>query len=358
MPFPQDVLTSYGAAQQANQQVQRYVRAARGVYSDMRRSFRNRQRTSRATRVRHARSRTQTRTRKRGRSGQGVTNQYDRKTIYRRKRMPRRKRARWTSFVKKVHAAAERDLGSKTVVVNDQEDLETIGLNATQRQTVGFLSLYPVTCGDIATFPQFRDLKRIAEIDNGIGNTGKFLFKSGVLDLTIRNSSVEGVATGVACEMDIYELTFSKSFETLPGNKTPLEVFSEGFSDTPAINLGLTQLDIGTRGVTPWDCPQGLGQWGCKIHRKTKFFLGANQTMTYQVRDPKRHVFDKQSLLDSTSANRKGVTKIIMLVNKLVPGTLEDIATVNRLDIGITRKYLYKHNQDSSDADNTLESVP
>lgn len=340
----------------ANQLRNRFQQAS-GAFSAMRRRFHSGIRSRRATRVGHARSRTQTRTRKRGRSGQGITNQYDRKTIYRRKRMPRRKRTRWTSFVKKVHAASERDLGSKTVVINDQEAITTTGTAATSDQSVGFLALYPVTCSDIVTQPQYRDLKRIAEIDNTIGGTGKFIFKSGVLDITVRNTSTDLVGQGIACEMDIYELSFNKSFETLPVNKTPLEVFEQGFTDTPAINAGLTQLDITSRGVTPWDCPQGLGQWGCKIHKKTKYFLGSGQTMTYQVRDPKRHVFDKQSLLDSTSANRRGVTKFIMFINKLVPGTIPDPLVVSRLDIGSTRKYLYKHNVDSADADNTLNLV-
>ncbi len=327
----------------------------------MRRAYHSASRLGRRNRVSNARSRTHTRTRtqrKRGRSGQGITNQYDRKTIYRRKRMPRRKRTRWSSFVKKVHAASERDLGSKTMLFNDQEQITVTGAAATASQSVGFLALYPVTSGDVGAQPQFRDLKRIAEVDNAMPNTGKFLFKSGVLDITVRNSSSETVAlANVAVEMDIYELTFSKSFETLPGNKTPFDVFSEGFSDTPAINAGLVQIAITSRGATPWDCPQGLGQWGCKIHKKTKYFLGPNQTMTYQVRDPKRHVFDKQSLLDSTSVNRRGVTKHIMFITKLVPGTISDEFTINRLDIGITRKYLYKHNTDSADADNIDELV-
>ena len=79
--------------------------------------------------------------------------------------------------------------------------------------------------------------------------------------------------------------------------------------------------------------------------------------MTYQVRDPKRHVFDKQSITDSTSANRRGVTKFIMIINKLVPGTIEDDGTISRLDVGITRKYLYKHKLDSADGDNTVDVI-
>ena len=237
-----------------------------------RRAYHSRNRSSRRRSVHHARSRSTRRSaRKRTSSGQGVTTQYDRKTIYRKKRMPRAKRRRWVSFVKKVAAASEKDLGSKTIVINDQEFLQTDDLPATEDQTVGFVALYPVTSQTPSLQPQFRDLKRIAEIDNGIGNTGKFLFKSGVLDMTIRNDSVDGaLGTGVQCEMDIYELTFSKSFETLPQPRTPLEVFTEGFSDTPAINAGIEQLTMTTRGVTPWDCPQGLSQWGCKILKKTR----------------------------------------------------------------------------------------
>jgi len=70
-------------------------------------------------RQRNARSATFTMNRrKRINSGGGVTTQHDKRFVYAKKRQPRFKRKRWGRFVKKVHAVAEKDYGTRTVVMN------------------------------------------------------------------------------------------------------------------------------------------------------------------------------------------------------------------------------------------------
>lgn len=289
-----------------------------------------------------------------GRSGQGVTEQYDRKSIYRKKRMPRRKRKRWAAFSKKVHAASEKDLGTKTVLFNDQKDYVISGVNVPGKQAVFHLALYPVNHG--GSSPEYTDLNTIAGKDVEVGNSGKFLFKSGVLDVTLQNDSQEddgagepGAAMGI--ELDVYELTFGRSFETVDGSKGPEDLWTQAFADTPLIGTAANNISINSRGATPWDCPQGLGQWRCTIVKKTKYFLPPRNTMTYQMRDPKRHVFDKQWLLDQGGVNAPGKTKFLMFVAKALPAHTSGLGVRLRCRVGVTRKYCYKHKLDSSDAD-------
>ena len=60
---------------------------------------------------------------RRGSSGVGVTNQHDRAFVYRKKRMPRRRGKRWMKFSRKVHFVAEKDLGTRTIVMNGSRQI-------------------------------------------------------------------------------------------------------------------------------------------------------------------------------------------------------------------------------------------
>jgi len=133
-----------------------------------------------------------------------------------------------------------------------------------------------------------------------------------------------------------------------------LTAFSIGTTDTaniPGLATGLTST---TRGWTPFDSTAALSQHRIKIWKKTKYFLSPQQTATYQFRDPKRHIFSKDSIPSSTSANWPGVTKWLLIVYKPTPGyNYVDSPNndISELDIGVTRKYMYKINEDSTDYD-------
>ena len=58
--------------------------------------------------------------RRRMRSGQGITAQHDQRLIYRKRYMPKRRKSQWRTFVKKVKAVKDKDLGTRTYVMNQQ----------------------------------------------------------------------------------------------------------------------------------------------------------------------------------------------------------------------------------------------
>ncbi len=286
------------------------------------------------------------------RAGQGITNQYDRTTIYRKKRMPRFRRRRFRRFSRKVNFVSEKDLGTRTYVRNFQETMSQTPNTQNTLQGIGEICLYPVDGPDAFN----RELTDLANDETELDPTGKFLFQSGVLDVTIRNDSIDETTTPVACELDIYHIRASKSFEPLVTGgsvaaKNLLGVFQKGASDTSLIGGAGSEITLDRRGITPWDLPQSLSMYGVKILKKTKYQLSAGQVCTYQIRDPRRHVVDKSWIANHDSQNWRGVTQFLLLIFRNVPGTSVGENARFRLQIGMTKKYMYKIKQSTTDKD-------
>lgn len=290
---------------------------------------------------------------KKGSSGRGVTTQYDKSSIYKRRVMRGGKKRAWKSFVRKVHAVLEKDLGTRTIVRNNVGGI--VGPVANNLQGVYEVCLYGFKSGnpnaDLSGggFGQ-DDIATIVNNDTSIPATGAIRFRSGVLDLTIRNAT--GIATtgegGVAnvrprIELDIYEITASK----LTSYFTLAQALQDGFGATPNIDTA-TQLDLTVRGVTPFDCPAGLSTQGVKIWKKTKFMMAPDETITYQIRDPRSHFMTKQKINQSeipSGYNYPKMTKTLLIIAKTVPGWQTTVpATAGapvRIQMGVTRKYTY-----------------
>lgn len=289
--------------------------------------------------------------RKKSTSGRGVTFQRDHELIYRKRRMPRRRKRRWKSFIRKSVAASEKALGSRTVVRNEQFSFATSGTTGNTNDTVGQVALYPINNG---TNEYLKDINRIAS-DTDIPQTGKLIFQSGVMDLTLTNisSSDDLDRKDIPMEIDIYEISAGRNFEKATGDKGLLDVFSEGFSDTPTLATSGTDSGLGitTRGSTPWDCPQGLSMYKLKIWKKTKYRLSGGQSLSYQMRDPRRHVFEKGYVGELLGSNYPGVTKWLLIIGKPIVGFPVGLLGVTEMRIGITRKYLYKLKEKNEDKD-------
>lgn len=325
----------------------------------------SRRSTARGARTRSGRSYTQTKTRKkRMRSGQGVTEQYDRKLIYAKSNMPRFKKRRWKRFKQKVNAIAEKELGTQQVLFNTAvtSTNDTSGLHITQ--TIG---LYP----NRSSTSHLNDLVYLAGLGNQSNATfvdgpsryssSKILFQSGILDLTIQNRSsldTSGTRTFPSeckMEVDIYEVTLSREayentggtsthFTSLTGLFNTSATYSETLKDNNT-SPSTTEININHRGSTPFEMSYALSRFGIKIWKKTKFMLNQNETITYQLRDPRRHVLNNVDQSQVNGFNKPGWSKFLFIVGKLVPGCTP-IAALNgyteRLSIGISRKYMFK----------------
>jgi len=297
-----------------------------------------------------------TRRRVKGRYGVGTTNQYDRTNVYRKKRMPRRKRKRWTSFVKKVKAAENTTLGTRTRVLNTQHQFsESSASGSTKKQLFRSLGLYTLHS---ESNEWNNDLHNIM-LDQDIKASGKIQMISGVMDMTLVNTSVDSNNQPMGIELDVYMCTARKLFTYM--NTADQYVYSDlaqALNDaalTSTLVPGIGQkIDASDRGVTPFDLTLGLSSFGVKILNKKKYFLPNGNQMTYQIRDPKNRQFSKDQILNEKGQNKPGSTKILLLVAKGLPGAAVDGNDYKvRLDVGITRKYAYKLNEDDSDKTGT-----
>ncbi|AJP36444.1 putative capsid protein [Avon-Heathcote Estuary associated circular virus 18] len=289
--------------------------------------------------------------RKRQTSGRGVTFQRDQELIYRKRRMPRKRRRRWKNFIRKSVAASEKTLGSRTVVRNQQFSFAVSGVNANSEDIVGQLALYAVQNGGNE---YLRDLNRICS-DTDVSTSGKLIFQSGVMDATITNisSSDDQDRKDVPIELDIYEVSARRNFEKGTGDKGLLDCFAEGFLDQGLLSTTGTDtpLSLTTRGSTPWDCPQALSMYRLKIWKKTKYRLSGGQSLSYQMRDPKRHVMEKGYVGELTGSNLPGVTRWLILIAKPIVGFNVNFNGIAEIRVGVTRKYLYKLNERNEDKD-------
>lgn len=318
----------------------------------------SRLRQSSARAMRFARSRTNTMTQRRRSSvsGIGVTTQRDSKFVYAKRRMPRRRRRQWKRFRGRVNAVAEKELGSRTVVRNHST---SFGNDVGGKQSIMAFYLYPQRgTGLLAD-----DLNQIAGLENvgdqtlGAGETidesTKFLFQSAVLDITMCNRSTHFTAPSTytqrpeaKLEVDVYECSVSiPTEETGAVHANFMSLLFDNAARTRSIGGAGLEVDIDTRGATPWDLTYALSRWRIKIWKKTKYMIPNGDVVTYQVRDPRRRVATRRDLIQKDGFNRPGWTRIIFIVAKLVPGL-----TVGAVDgtyqetmyVGVTRKYLYK----------------
>lgn len=270
----------------------------------------------------------------------GVTSQYDAVTQYRKKNMPRGKKRVWKKFVKKVNAVLDRSLGTRSVVFNNE--ITVLGTPGSQAFCAA--TLYGFCGQDQGQNTGFRDIYRICNKDNDImttategGNPSKIQFKSGVIDLTMRNMG------STAMELDVYEINVYTD-DTKEHNFS--QSVSSAIAETQTIPGGATGLTLNQRGVTLFDLPNLIAQERLKIYKKRKYFLPPGNTATLQHRDPRNHWFNaididvNQEDEYSSYARRKMTTMFVFIPKEITGGTLG-----LNLHVGTTRKYAYTINQ-------------
>lgn len=262
----------------------------------------------------------------------GVTNQYDRTTVYRKKNMPRRKRKQWTKFINKVNAVADKGLASHTMLKNDQITVSQVG---TANQMYGIFHLYgwagtdPVSntekgTGDVATLVNH-------DVETN-GPNRKFRYTSGVMDCTIANNG------DYTLEIDVYHIVHTKANVNANYESDQLIASSDQAQPTPTGTFVNQPVGLADRGATPFDFSISLKK-GNKIMKKTKYILSPGQVCTFQYRDPKNRYATAAWSFGTGYVWRK-VTQTWLVVAKPVPGNSTSLTS--KIDIGVTRNYSYK----------------
>lgn len=304
-----------------------------------------------AARVRYATpgSMTMSMSRSRSRSGIGVTNQYDRQLVYRKRSMPRRKRRLWKRFVQKVQAVDFKSLGTKTFLLNSNVTSTTNNSGTAPTQEMRVVHLYAgassFDADNLSAEIGTRDLYVLGQSVLGGGElpSSKLMFGSAILDITF------SCISGAPAEIDVYDVVFRREIKVASANGFR-KLIDLGNADQdsplPGTNNDSTKPNYLTRGWTPFDSPQALSRFGIKILKKTKYLLTAGQTATYQARDARNRFSELSTLNEPTNSfARRGWTRTVLFIHKAVTGYTGD-SVVN---IGATRKYMYKIKQESSD---------
>lgn len=286
-----------------------------------------------------------------------TTVQKDFSRTYVRKPMPYRKKKKWVAFKKKVHTVAEDELGTQTYIFNNQD--QAVINQAGVGQGSIEASLYAIAGtgsrhNDLAVIRGSLNVNDPTSADGiNVDDTTKMIFHSGVLDLTLRNTSKQRASADdpfqpwneCSLEVDLYIITSNKKWQ--PNTLSMRSALEEGFAATKGLDGTGSQLLVNKRGVTVFDNPEAISKYGLTVHKKTKYFIPYGQQVTYQMRDPKRHSIRRGNISDSyygTTPNKPGLTHFVFLHFKTVTGLTDepDVNNVPSLSMGSTRKYMFK----------------
>lgn len=274
----------------------------------------------------------------------GVTTQKDAVLQYRRRPMPFRKKRKWINFVKKVHAVAQKDDGTKVAIRNNT-------ITCSWDNTTQFAcctTLYGLRGTDDAFNIGNSDISTILGADVRTDSQWERVrFTSAIMDITLTNSGTNRL------EIDIYEIGFV-------GKQSGASLGTDLAAALTSITqpgIGYSAVTAATRGFTPFEA-SAFCQKGYRIYRKTKYFIPPNEILTYQIRDPKDRYIDGSSVWSSGTATQSQlpyITRNLFIIGKAVPGsTFAAAGDQNVYNVGVTRTYKYKDNGDNLDELGTI----
>jgi len=241
--------------------------------------------------------------------------QYDNnRLVYRRKKMPYRKRKRWGRFKRKVQSVAWGATKKQVMFHKDSFDLNF----SNDGVAVGDVMLYS---GFNTSFPPCFDLQRICEVatvnfsTESVQNKANLMIKSALLNITVSNPNDKSVY------LDLYWFYSHKN-----NDFTPREQVDAGLSGTydnetyPAGNPP-TNKTLSSFGTTPF-----MSSMFCKnnkIYKVTKHLIAPGQSIEFTMKDKKDRMLKKPSdLLQENSCTVKGFTKGCVMIAYGIPSAV------------------------------------
>jgi len=262
-----------------------------------------------------------------------VTNQFDVRTWYKKKRMPTRKRKNWKKFSTKVKAVFNKEIAPTYFLYRTTTTISS----SANTQGWGSLMLYTANMG---TNPN-NDLGRIASgVQGGTGNQlgTKYRFESACLDVLFRNKSSSTAL------VDIYTIYCRKD---VPDNyESPYAVLTQLDATADQDTAGDTKIADNSIGFTPFHCPLFCSFF--KVAKKRTLTLGAGAVSEIQMRDAKNR---KLWGIDYTgkSAMRGWTKGYLVCVRGAYDSSVETPVTpAIELDTAYTRSYTLREISDKT----------
>lgn len=270
---------------------------------------------------------------KTGTHGSGVSLQRDRQVQYvsKHKRGWKKRARRIKRFTSRVRSVIQKGQGQLTTILDDFYNSSTVVANTQLFQFVLLGGYNGNAAGE-------NDVNLILDSAKSTNTDAtRLMLNTKVLDLQITTTE----ATESSCELDVYEFVCVKDvpnssvYSAVPVDLSMSTFYARGFLAQPTVGASGTVLNGNVVGVTPFD-----NKFFCKhfkIIKKTKYLLGLNQYITYQIRDPKNKMITGYQRRDLIA--RKGVTRGVLLIAKGLNAGGE-IPTTD-ISVYANRHYLY-----------------
>lgn len=265
---------------------------------------------------------------------QGVTGQHDSVNMYRRKRMPRRKRRRWVKFAKKVNYIINKQVAPCSLVRTVVIQRRAAAINT---QLLGVASLYSGYGTNFDLSDDQITLLKDAAL-RAYGDSTKFYqaqvkVTSAVLDITFENLADAAdnastpswfTSTKVDAEVDIYELQCIRDVMIQDATQNNRDIYDFIINctneqprpttgdDSAGAVIGST-LSSTNVGWTPFQSSKFCKYF--KVLKKTKKYLTPGGYFTYQIRVPMDKII-KGNQIDVATDGGTSSTTVFPLFNK------------------------------------------
>lgn len=279
----------------------------------------------------------------RGKSGNSsqplaVTNQYDAKTLYRRKRFSRRKFKRRRASYKAFRRNYISTLGCNQFVKTGTQDVASI-LNQQVVTSFWFLGL--------GAADPHKDLLTLSTSIATAGTAANWrknetiYVKRAVCDVTLYNQT-----TGVTADIDVYTIRIRKS--GILGNSLDNAFTTALTSQQKPDGSGATALTTTTYGTTPFQAPQWCEYF--TVLSKKKFLISTDQTVHFQIKQGFRAINLEQT---SEYSYLRGMIGVMIIFNGVYKSSVAGFPAVT-LGVTYQRTYNVKYISEGDDRVNSL----
>lgn len=277
-------------------------------------------------------ARSTTKTKTQSSSGEaGVTNQYDTRLIYKKKRMNRRVLRRRTRYRKRFIRNATSLMGCQQFIFSTQTEPSS-GLNTQTHSSFVFACSTGVApSNDLATIVNNIQTSGVAAQFRK--NETLYIHRS-VCDITMYNQSA------TTADIDVYFIRCRIGHSV--GTSVQGDWSSFLSQQKPDASL-ITNVATSTIGCTPWQAPQWCRHW--TIFRKRKYLLTQGQTAHFQIKRGYRTI---NTEINTDYFFQKGETGVLLVwngVNVSTAGGFPD----TKLSITYVRTYNVKYSSEGDD---------
>lgn len=239
-------------------------------------------------------------------TGRMSTFQKDQVQMYRKKRMPKKKRKRWVRLIKQHNALEQNGLGLHTLIITDNNTITSL----VGSQDV--IELGAMTNNGPVLAPRHNRLNHLSQLsDNETAQaTQKFNMVSYRQDITIANSGTS------VCEIDIYTIVPIKKGINSTTEDTAIEFWQKGYANANAMNLD-PKPTIFDLGASPFSSRYFSQHF--KIVKVKRVYLGTGNCTSWTISKPGNRQIKMETLQNNATAYIPGMSSCQLIIFRGCP---------------------------------------